>query len=475
LLLGTALGFEANRRLRYSWPSGPPPWETGIDAFWPATAVLVTLLLVIGGAGLAALRAVPTSEIAPLLGVQGVGVREARWHRILVGGQFAASVVVLAGAGLLLRSTTAPGETKLAPGFDPRDTLLVRVELPAGSAETERRETYRSVLREIRSLPEVVAAGVGGPGASLGLGPTDRVHALIVAAGDPGVVKTAQLNVISDGFLEAVGHASLPDEVFRESNAEVSDTEATYDAVVNTTFAYSVFHTRDPVGKSAQLGGISMTRPWYTVAGVVDDLRAPGIGSVATPGPAIYVSAFQHPPVSAEFAIRAGGDPLRLLPPVRESMHRVEPEMRIVDVMTYEQRLARYRAPLGWFGGLFAIVSGLALCLALSGLFATTAQAVVRREREIGTHRAVGATARSILTMILVEAGELAAAGAVLGLFSALCLGRVLQVLFYGVRLWDPMLYAAVAGLLSAVTLAGAYSPARRAARMAPAAALRAE
>ncbi|CAN5339533.1 hypothetical protein BH20GEM2_BH20GEM2_01570 [soil metagenome] len=407
LLLGTALGFAASRLLRSSWPSGPPPWEARGDAFWPAAAVLIALLLVSGGAGLASLRAVPIQEIAPVLGVQGVKMREARWHRVLVGGQFAASVVVLAGAGLLLRSTVAPGEPKLAWRFDPRDTLTVRVELAAKRTESERREAYRSMLREIRSLPEVVAAGVGSPGAAVGVGPIDRVHALIGAAEDPGVMRAARYHAVSEGFLQALGHASLAKDVFNES-----DTDASYTAVVNRTFGYGLFHTRDPVGKAAQLGGVSVTKPWYTVAGVVDDLRVPAIGSGAAPVPAIYLSVFQHPPVSAELAIRTRGDPLRLLPRISESMRRVEPSMRIVDAMTYEQRLARFRAPLDWFGALFAVVSGLALCLALSGLYTSTAQSVARREREIGTRRAVGATSGSIVIMVLGEAGGLGAAGA---------------------------------------------------------------
>ncbi|MEW5930500.1 MAG: ABC transporter permease, partial [Gemmatimonadota bacterium] len=398
-------------------------------------------------------------------------------RRALAVAQVAASVVLLTGAGLLLRGFALAGEEEGAgPGFDPRDTLTFQLRLPEPDGR-ERGLLLAELDRRIGALPGVVDAGAATPGAWLGLGTTDRVQAICLeCAMYPGLRPTssalARIHAVSPGFFAALG-APVP----RGRELGPGDRDgAPRVAVINDTFAARLFPSRfpvDPLGKRIQLGGAR--GEWYTVVGVVEEVRAPGIGSGSAPVPAVYLSTLQHPPAVVSVAVRAAGDPMALLPAVEGAVRAAAPRAALSDAMTMERHLARFRAPLAWLAALLAALAAAALLLATSGLHGVMAYDAARRTREIGVRMALGARTGHVVRMVLGQGLRIVCAGAALSLFGALALGRLLQLLLAGVEPFDPLLFAGIALLLGIVALLAGHGPARRAATVDPQVSLRAE
>jgi predicted lysophospholipase L1 biosynthesis ABC-type transport system permease subunit len=247
-------------------------------------------------------------------------------------------------------------------------------------------------------------------------------------------------------------------------------------AVINDTFAARLFPSRfpvDPLGKRIQIGG--SRGEWYTVVGVVPEMRAPGIGSGSAPVPAVYLSTLQHPPAVVSMAVRTAGDPMALLPAVEQAVHAAAPRAALSDATTMERHLARFRAPLAWLAALLATLAAVALLLATSGLRSVMAYNAARRTREIGVRMALGAGTGDVVRMVLGQGLRIVCAGAALSLFGALALGRLLQLLLAGVEPFDPVLFGGIAALLAVVAMVASHGPARRAAAVDPQVSLRAE
>jgi ABC-type antimicrobial peptide transport system permease subunit len=216
-------------------------------------------------------------------------------------------------------------------------------------------------------------------------------------------------------------------------------------------------------------------RTWYTVVGVVRDPRPVGIGATTAPPPAIYLSLLQAPPPDVALAVRTAGNPLDTLDAVEHVVHEAAPRARIYGTGTLEEELATFSAPLSWFGTLFAALAGFTTLLAAMGLYGVVAHQVERRRRELGIRLALGARGRAVVGMVVGEGLRVTLSGLVLGVAGALCLGRLLQFFFPAVRLGDPAAFALVGLLITAVSVLASFIPARAAARVDPAIALRAE
>jgi ABC-type lipoprotein release transport system permease subunit len=191
--------------------------------------------------------------------------------------------------------------------------------------------------------------------------------------------------------------------------------------------------------------------------------------------PAVYLSALQHPPRSVALAVRGPGDPGRLADAVEAAVRAAAPGSTVAEVRTMEEVMSRFAAPLRWFGDLFGVLAVAATLLAVMGVYGVMSYNVARRTREVGVRMALGARVAEVMRLVVGEGMRLTATGAVLGLWGALSLARLLEVKFQGVNSLDLPVYAAVAALLTAVSLAGSWSPARRAARVDPMVALRAD
>lgn len=474
-VLGLLAATGAVTLFERSWPGETPPWADAPNGGWsPAVvgvALLVPLLACLSPAGVAWRR-----DLRKLLATGGratAGRGEIFTRHVLSVVQIAASVILLTGATLLLRGfTLSPGEGRDL-GFDPRDTLTVQVHLSTSPSpgSQEQRAVQESLRDRIAALPGVLDASVSTPGAWLGLGHTDRVTAICRECWEayikkPAIDGRARIHAVSPGFFQAMGATVLRGRELRPSDDGASPRVA----VINET-AYRLFPHGDPLGKSIRAGGSAGA--WYTIVGIVKDIRAPGIGSGAVPVPAVYLSTLQHDPSVVNLAVRASGDPMQLLPAVEDAVHTLAPEAKLSAAMTMEQYLARFRAPLRWFAWLFAILAGGALLMAASGLHSVMAYNVERRGREIGIRTALGATERDIVRMILGQSLRITGIGVALSLFGALALARVLQELLHGVRPFDPLLFGGTAALLGSVALLAACRPARRAASADPQAALR--
>jgi putative ABC transport system permease protein len=477
LALGAALGVGVSRGLETRWPHAAPPWLGTAPVVGPHLVVIGLALAAMLLAWLSPVRIARRRDLRRHLTTGGhatAGRGEMLLRNALVVLQIAASLVLLMSAGLLLRGFVhPPGSAAQGPGFDPRDTLALRVELPADATAEQRAAAYASMLQRVAAVPGVVDTSLATTGLWAGLGTTDRVTAVcgecrIGMMAKPINQGPAQVHAVSPGHFGALG-ATLTRG--REFDADDRMGSAPV-AVINRTFAFRLFPNGEPIGKRVQLGGGH--GDWYTVVGIVADVRAQGIGVGAAPERVIYLSALQHPPHVLGLAVRTHGAPLAAAP-VQRAVLAAAPDALVGGAMPMAEYLDDFRAPLRWFGLVLSAVALLSLLLAATGLHGVMRDNVERRVREIGVRMALGTTRRAVVHMVLRQAAQITGLGTILGLWGALSVARLLQLWFHGVALFDPLLFAALSLGLAGITLTAAYGPANRAARVDPMISLRAD
>jgi putative ABC transport system permease protein len=468
---GMVLGAAGGALARGAWPGDAEM----LARFRPlagaaATAGALTLVVLLA----AALPALAGAR-RNLYGALTVGARatagpgEAMLRKALAVLQFAGSATLLAGAALLMRGSF-PRAEGMDPGFDPRDTLAFRVELPA-AAPAERARLQRALLDGAAALPGVRAVSAATPGAWIGLGPEDRLRTLCDACvwGNmyaPMVTGRARHHAVSPGYFAALGLRVLQGRELRPGDERA--------VVVNRAFAVKLLPRADPVGQRVLLKGGWIEDP-YLVVGIVDDPRAMAPGAAGDPRPAVYLPAPAHPPRTLALAVRTDGPPDAREPAIRQALSGAAPGARVSRGVAMRAVLDRERAPLRWFAALLTALAVGATLASAGGLYGTMAFSVARRTREIGVRMSVGATERDVLREVLGEGVRISLLGAAAGSIGALTLAQLLQDAFYGVDAFDPAVYAAVAAALAAVTLAASCAPARRAARVQPNTALQGE
>jgi putative ABC transport system permease protein len=243
--------------------------------------------------------------------------------------------------------------------------------------------------------------------------------------------------------------------------------------VVNETLARSIWPGEDPIGKRLKPGDGDDNRPWFTVIGVVKDLRR---GDLKRPiRGEIYVSTLQRTPQTQMLVYRASGDPSAILPSIRRELQNIDPSLPLFRVTTLSQQLGDTLSQPRFQATLLVGFAAIALLLATIGIYGVTSHAVSQRTQEVGIRMAMGADRGAVRMLILRQHVMPALIGIAAGLAGALALSRSLTSLLYGVRAIDPMTYAAVALSLIAVAIAACWVPARRATRVDPLVALRAE
>lgn len=446
-----------------------------VAAFSAALAILSTVLFGL----LPALRARRLDPVEDLRsgGRAGTGVAAGRVRRFLVVGQVALLAVLLVGAGLLMRSFE--GVLRVAPGFD-RGLLTMRLSLPRAAYPTTPRvsEFYRALELKVTALPGVkgVAAvnqfSLNGSIATADYKPADRPPA------DATKLPTAVYRMVTPAYFATMGIPLVSGRTFADTDGDGMPQVA----IVSRSLARKSFESADPVGRQILVqdnaGGF---RP-LEIVGVASDVRHGGLE--IEPEPHLYVPYHQTNASLLGFLtqnqflvvrVEGGGASLAmsLADDVRRALRGVDPSVASSDVKPSDAYLDGAFAARRFALTLFGLFAGLALAMALLGLYGVVSRTVAERARETGVRIALGSSVGGIVRDVLVDASRLAILGASIGLVAAGLLARMVSNQLYGVTPADPATYATVLLALALTTLVASALPAVRAARVDPARALR--
>jgi putative ABC transport system permease protein len=400
-------------------------------------------------------------------GGRGTAGRGERSRALLVGGQVAMSLVLLVGAGLLLKSFARLGQVD--PGFDPAGVITARVSLGAERYEDETRQTafFQQLLDRVNALPGVRAAGaINWLPLSGSRSATDMtIEGLPLPR--PGEEPGADVRAVDPGYFAAMG---IPLRRGRVHTA-ADDADAAKSVVVSESFVRRYLPGTDPIGRRIAM-------PWgdtlrATIVGIVGDVRHTGVDSVVDP--TVYWALPQFPSPFMTLVVRTDGDPFALAGPIKDAVRALDPAQPVADVRTMDEYLGHAVARRRFTLQLLAGFAALALVLTAIGLYGTTAYGVAQRTREIGIRVALGAQRRDVLRAVLRRVLVVVTAGVGAGVVAALGLSRLLSSQLYEVSAADPLVFAAIALGLAVVGTASAYLPARRATRVDPMVAIRAE
>ncbi|MGH9411692.1 MAG: ADOP family duplicated permease [Vicinamibacterales bacterium] len=465
LWLGTAATTVLTRLIPAQFPSAE---AGGIDTTVLIVSAAVSIATGVLFGILPALRssqvhlAVTLRDSSPQAGAAGKRLRAA-----LVVAEIAIAVILLAGASLMIRSFEKL--TNQDPGFHADHVLTVQTELPWPKYEdaARRRAFYRGVLDRIERLPGVVAAGYTTylPLANSGGGALVTVEHLPF---NPDHVLIANVRVVTPGYFRAVGMTVREGRLLNSSDAPHSQLAA----VVNEAMGRAYWPGQDPIGRRFKPGTPTSTRSWYTVVGVVADMRQGGMDVPVRPEAYFAVEQVDFfPPMS--LAVRTAGDPLAMTSSVQRAVWAVDREQPVAWVMTLEHLVDKNVSTTRIQALLFGGFGALGLVLAALGIYGVLSFAVSERVREIGVRMALGASPADVLWMIAAHGVKLFVAGMAIGLSAALALSHLMTHLLFGVTPSDPLSYVIVIVVLLTVTLLACCLPARRATAIDPLRALR--
>ncbi len=453
-----------------SWAAGVLPRAGTIEL--DAAALLFALAAAVGCgllAGVPPALQLATARPANALregGSRLLGGRSGRrLHQGLVVAEIALAVMLLCGSGLLIQSFLRVQSADR--GFDTQNVLLLQIDLPSTYNSPERvRSFFTDAMERIRALPDVAAAGAISdffihrqPDYRIALeGQPPRLPS------DPAPPLTED-NVVP-GYFEAMRIPLLRGRLLEDRDLAAGAAQV---VVINEEMARRFWPGDDPVGKRLKYGlDPSANQPWKTVIGVVADMRRQRLDEPAIP----YMFQPGVQP-QMDIAVRAAGDPLALRDAIRAQLQALDPSAPPYGVLTVEQRLEQTVALRRFQTMLLAGLAAVALLLSVIGAYGILQRLVAARTQEIGIRMALGANAAVVLRMVLAAGLWLAVAGLAIGLLGAVALSRVIASFLYETSALDPLIYAAVIVILLGVTLLAILTPARRAARVDPMAALR--
>lgn len=407
-------------------------------------------------------------------GTQGAGEGRGR-HRLrgtLVVAEVALSVVLMIGAGLLLRSYAALQGTTL--GFDRAQVLSFRLSLPQLEYDSpdKRRNFYTTLLDRIKTIPGVETAGAGH-----GIPFSGRnAKTYLSMEGQPprprGQELDAHFQRITPDFFPALG---IPILKGRGMFATDRDT-ANPVAVINETLARQAFPGQDPIGKRLKTGDPTDPRPWITVIGVARDFRYYQLPEPM--GPAMYLAFDAAPGYTLSVVVRTAGsvsDPMSLSPRVLGMLKELDSEIPAYEVQTLEQAVDRSLWRQRLQGQVIGLFAALGMILAAIGIYGVISYGVAQRTREVGVRMALGASRSQVVGLVLRQGMVLVGIGLVLGLVAAFGASRALTRMLYGIGPTDLVSFVGVPLVLGAVALLASWLPARRAARVDPLIAMRSD
>jgi predicted permease len=393
----------------------------------------------------------------------GAGARRIR--RALVVADFALAIVLLVGAGLLVRSWWQV--SNIDPGFKLEGVLVMELSAPMTFGIPAKQQFYQRVVEAIQAVPDVQSAGIIGQ-----LFVENNREQVVTVERDDGTVSERLrflAEEVSADFFKAMGTPLLRGRFFSIGDGP----DAPPVAIVNDALARRSWPGQDPVGKRFKLGPRDSIGPWHTVVGVVAGMRVQG--PEREPFPQMFVSLAQSsPPRNVDLFIRTSSPrPQAVAGALRAAVRQVEKNAPLSDLAPLEQQFGTYLAQRRFQTSLLIGFSIVALLMAAVGIYGLIQYSITTRTHEIGIRMAVGAEAGEIFRMILGEGLKLCLTGLVLGLLGALWLGRAGSSLLFGISPTDPLTFMVVSVLLIAVGVVACCFPARRAMKIEPIVALR--
>lgn len=450
--------------------------QTRVDGrvvlFTGALTILTALLIGL----LPAWQTATGARIAGRLHAEGRGTTggRLRTRNALVVAQTALAVLLLVGAGLLIKSFVRL--ESVAPGFDPEHVLTFGVSLPNAAYPTNAQNAlfFQQLDQRLEALPGVRAAGASFGLPLSGFGYSISAHAIDgrELSQEEQDQLSVQIRIVTPDYFTAMG---VP--IRRGRGITATDRAGAAPVmVVNETAARRIWPGVDPIGHRFVIGsrlGLGGDRAGGEVVGVIGDIREGRLAEAAAP--TVYFAHAQYPSGSMSVAIRTAGDPLALAQPVRAALQEIDPGVPLFRLRAMTQFVSDDVAQPRLYTLLLATFALVAIALAGLGLYGVLSQTVLQRGRELGVRMALGASGRDVVRLVVRQATRLAVVGVVLGLAAGAVATRGLEVLLFGVRPQDPVTFAAVGVGLFVLALLASVVPARRAARLDPMVALRTE
>jgi predicted permease len=472
--LGIALAALGVWLVRATAPAALPRIaETTLDP----TVLLFASAAALGAAvltgvlpALQATSVAPSSELKEGGRSATAGAGRLRWRQALVAIEVALAVVLVIGAGLMIRSVA--NLFAIDTGFRSAGVLTMRLSTPsAWYPDSMRIATFHEELRRrVAAIPGVEAVGLA------------RLLPLAAEMGDWGLQvegytppphegTPGDWQVVTPGYFEAMGVQRIAGRFLEERDRM----DAPLAMVVNRRFAEKYLAGRDPLGVQVRVGG-SPERARFTIVGVVEDVRHNGLTTEVKPQ--FYVPHAQFAANvgntlrSMSLVVHTGGDPRSLIAPVRAAVHGLDPRLPIAEVRTMDDIVGEAIAAPRFAMRLLGLFGVLALVLAAIGIYGIVSQAVASRAQELGIRAALGATPRDLVVLSLGAGVRQALVGVVLGVVAALAMSRAMAGMLHGVTPTDPLTFGVVVVVTATVAIAASLGPARRAGRVDPMAVL---
>jgi len=449
----------------------PGAEKIGVDPRVLGFTFLISLATGIGFGIAPALRASSPSlqESLKQAAVQSGG--SARHHRLrsaLVTGEISLAVVLLAGAGLMVRSFV--GLLDVNPGFQTGHILTMEVSLTRARYPDEQKaaQFFAQLVERVRALPGVESAGAANIMPLEGQNTTTGILIEGRPAPPPGQFHEVNYRSVTPGYLATLGISVMKGRGITEQDTAGSARVI----LLNHAAAERYFPGQDPLGRHVRFDDADATPSWMTVVGIVPDIR----NELNRPAiPEVYVPHAQNVDYGMFVSVRTAGDPSSIGAAVREQVKGLDKDQPVAQMRTFDDVRAQSVFGERMPALLLGIFAALALAIASVGVYGVISFLVSQRSHEFGVRAALGAQKSDVFRLVIGEGARLVLLGLAIGLVAALALTRAMQSLLYGVSAHDPWTFAAITALLAGVALLACYLPARRATRVDPLVALRYE
>jgi putative ABC transport system permease protein len=400
-------------------------------------------------------------------GRSGSAARGNKARASFVIAEVALALVLLAGAGLLIRSFVNLLNT--SPGFNPERTLTMDLSLPGSryGDETKRIDFYHRLIDRIAALPGVEAAGAVSSLPLAGLGAATSYEVVGQPLPPKGEEPVCDVRVATNGYFKALGIPLLKGRWFDEDDP----VDIKSRVIINEAMAQRHWPNEDPIGKRIKVSWNDTRED--EIIGIVGDVRQAALDTTARATNYWPYRRFTYPTMT--LTVKTAGEPTPLVNSIVTIVRNQDPLLAVADIRTMEQVIGDSVAQRRLTMLMLAIFAGAALVLAAVGIYGVIAYSVTQRTQEIGIRMALGARQADVLWMVVAHAMLLTAMGIALGAAGGVLLTRLMRELLFEVRPADPVTFGAVAAVLAIVAFAASYFPGRRAARVDPLIALRTE